>query len=349
MTTARIGVLGGLVGAAVLAVLAFAVAYLLGHDSSPSTSSLPTAAPSTPGPELTAAPSASAEPTATSTPTPPAPSATLTPTPGASTPGPTTSPRSYPFATPTTSYPPLTITTTMKPATAGTTQTAYVLSVRLRDGDGAGSVTSVDWGDGTSWKHEPVGMVTCAIYPSPTAPPAPYSPHPSDTTVAIHHAWRTPGPYTVKVQASSSGPRCRPDSAAFEDASRSFSVQVGPDATLTSNGPAAPGFLKATAARDRAHRHLDVSGDSADSDGFVNRVEVDWGDGSTHGVFTRPLSDCSDHSGATYPNDQSWAVHPVFSHTYKKAGTYVVKVTVSSVGCDGADQQQAVSKGSISF
>jgi hypothetical protein len=153
----------------------------------------------------------------------------------------------------------------------------------------------------------------------------------------------------VKVEASSGGDSCAPSAPAAESAARNLSAQVSADDTVTSNGPADPEFLRATALRDPRTRHLDVSGDSADSDGFVRRVEVDWGDGSAHGVLTRRLSDCSDHAGKAYPNDQEWAVHPFFSHDYKKAGTFAVVVTVTSVGCDGADEQTALSKGTVKF
>ena len=340
MTAARsrraIAMLAALIGAAI----AVGVGYLVtDRHSSPTAVGEPGAMPTSPTPQLTLPPPMTTPPTATPTPAPISPPAATTSAHA------TTSPRSWPFPVPTTTYAPLTVTSAISPTDGGTTQTSYTLSVRLRDGDGSAYVGDVTWGDGTAWHHAPIAMYSCAVMPLPTKSPAPYSPSPSDVTVTMHHAWRVAGTYTVTVDATSGGNSCAPSSPRVEHVSRSFTVQIDADGTVTSNGPATPGFLKVSSHQDPKTHQFDLGGASLDSDGFITQIDVDWGDGSTHGVFTRSLSDCDDHGGAAYPNDQEWSVEPLFSHTYKKAGTFKVMVTFTSVGCDGQDAQTGVTKG----
>lgn len=343
----------GAIAALNLAVLAAAVVVAASRDDAkPVAGGADQSRVSAPSATLTSGPSAvsgastpAASVTAAPSSTPSAsPTARLTASASATA---TTSPRSYPFPSPTTTYAPLTVTTLIKPAADGTTQTNYTLSVHLRDGDGDAYVSEVAWGDGTTWHHEPIPMVMCPIYTSPTANPGPYKPSPSDVTVSMRHAWRSAGSYTITVKAFSGGNSCAPYAPSREEATAAFDLDVADDDVVTSNGPADPAFTEVDALVDSSRRRLDLSGNSYDSDGFVSRVVVDWGDGSANATFTQNLSHCDDNDGASYPAGDQWGVRPYFTHTYAKRGTYIMTVTVTSVGCDGEDVQTGLAKGKV--
>lgn len=71
----------------------------------------------------------------------------------------------------------------------------------------------------------------------------------------------------------------------------------------------------------------------ADPDGYVNRIDIDWNDGSEPTVIEYPLSSCVIPSSSTSVSQ---------AHTFQTPGTYSVTVTVTSVSCNGAASQQAI-------
>jgi hypothetical protein len=306
--------------------------------SGPRAVSLPSTTPSTtPSTPPSDAPSeqVSAQPTPTLT---RAPSATSTPTP-TSTPA---SPRTYAWPTPTRSYAPLAVRVTLAPG-GGTTQTPFTLRVHLTDGDGDVGVDRIRWGDGSIYRTPPGPQALCAYYPSPTAPPGPYRPHPSDATWVFGHAWRHAGTYQVLVETSSSAGRCQ---AGYHEAPESVAVHVDltieDDPVVTGNGPAQPTIEDFTVNRDTSSpRDVYVGWDPNDTDGWATASDITWGDGSTEGSYDRGTKDCVDGAGAFYPGDQPShrGVVPTV-HTYAHSGTYTITVTVTSAGCDGQDLQQ---------
>lgn len=125
-------------------------------------------------------------------------------------------------------------------------------------------------------------------------------------------------------------------------------VVVAPGVT-TSQGPAAPqaevGIVPGT------NGEATLRGSAFDHDGWVSVVEVDWGDGTPATVLAQPQP-CrvGDNGwpvgsplllGSLPPGAPiSWAAMPA-THAYHAPGTYTVKVTAVSSGCDGGTRQRA--------
>ena len=183
----------------------YALHQVTKDDSSP-------AAAARPQPSATSEPTSepTPEPTTAASPTPaPAPSPTTSPTPsGSPSARPTATVKRYAYPAPTRTY------TALYFASAKampTNDAAHDLDVEARatDGDGTVFLTSIDWGDGTTSGGEK-DPASCPAYPSPTAQPAPYRPHPDDRTLAASHRYARAGTYTVKILVRSINADCRP-------------------------------------------------------------------------------------------------------------------------------------------
>lgn len=152
---------------------------------------------------------------------------------------------------------------------------------------------------------------------------------PTDHNVTEKHSYRASGTYTIQTAASTGG--C---SARIEHAIAKGKIRVE-SGNVPSNGP-----QPATAAigheywvRDPSVLVTDIVG--TDRDGFVNRIELDWGDGSDRLVKTQSLRRCKD-SARLWPDE---TLHDDPRHRYAQDGTYVLRLRVTSVGCDGRSEQ----------
>ncbi len=93
------------------------------------------------------------------------------------------------------------------------------------------------------------------------------------------------------------------------------------------NGPAVP-----TVSAGQVDGQEKVTLHGADSDGFVKKFWVDWGDGSPETyVGPRSLDLCEPGKGSTWDTTAT--------HDYSEPGTYTVTVTVMSTNCDGGQGQ----------
>lgn len=108
-----------------------------------------------------------------------------------------------------------------------------------------------------------------------------------------------------------------------------------PTTVIQANGPARPSVrVTPDPARFRPEDpEVAIVARVADEDGYVNRIDIDWNDGSAPTVVEYPLSACS------IPSRPASVTQ---AHTFEAAGTYNVTVTVTSVNCDGSGQQQAI-------
>lgn len=110
-------------------------------------------------------------------------------------------------------------------------------------------------------------------------------------------------------------------------------VRPGP---LPSNGPH-PLDLDAWVSDERSAPGTTMLGVSAeDPDGFVDSVEIDWGDGSPRHLKSTSPKKCR-------AADNVWpSASPSFGTLVphdSPAGTHVARVTARSSGCDGLDEQ----------
>jgi PKD repeat protein len=83
-----------------------------------------------------------------------------------------------------------------------------------------------------------------------------------------------------------------------------------------------------------------VSARATDADSYVSRLTLDWGDGSAATNFDYPLSACQ-----AAPSSQAADAN----HRYATAGTYVVRLIVTSVRCDGSDAQTESSETTVIY
>ena len=215
-------------------------------------------------------------------------------------------------------------------------------TARTHNDHGALINTGIDWGDGSTLD---VGLMNCdmiAIGPdgqqhreggaAPDAPPA-------DTTDTYRHAYRRTGTYHVTLSYIT--PQCE-GTRAF---AASGDLPVGPG-LLLSNGPEPPTLALSVA--------QGIVATGTDDDGYVRRIVIDWGDGSPKSPHDFPLSGCLD-DGRSWPSvrnppgieGRNHFQETIFNHTYAKPGHYIIRGTVTSSGCTGADPQQGT--GTLDF
>ena len=185
--------------------------------------------------------------------------------------------------------------------------------------------------------------------------------------VEFTHAYNRPGTWTAVARADA-GRACDMTDAmravfpggqwngttlppvttpALPQITSSVTVVVSAGAT-TSQGPGAPaidGIALARAPDGQVALQAVVS----DGDGWLARVEVDWGDGTPAAVLLPATACRNDESG--WPVDSLWVIRepvqpPVSSfvpspaHRYATPGAYTVTVTAVSTACDGSTPQR---------
>jgi hypothetical protein len=226
---------------------------------------------------------------------------------------------------------PLTVSVEMSPATVDTSTDTRAL-VTARDGEGRLLAVDIDWGDGKTLHFAPTGTASC--------------PRTTHLNGSFNHRYASPGSYPVHVTVTSG------DCAETEKVTREAHVTVtgseptsSPTSSAThTNGPSQP----AAGANDRngdnaANVYLNATG--SDADGFVRRIAVDWGDGSTDSVSEWSTSSCTNASGSDHPGPTHHDAN--VSHHYAEAGAHTVTITVTSVACEGSHSQTGTSTRSV--
>jgi hypothetical protein len=182
---------------------------------------------------------------------------------------------------------------------------------------------TLELGDGRIVDHGiPDGQVTCP-------PQSNISPRPDgtiDDLQTVRHAFRTG--------------YCPPDWAA---ATADLTLDVQPGGT-PSNGPLAPtvspGLSQAPPDVPRSDGLLYQDFNAEDLDGYITRIDVDWGDG-TKEVADFPLRECRDPV-TRWPESKRKV-----RHGYTSPTDVSYRATVTSTGCDGLDLQHATNAGSM--
>lgn len=104
-----------------------------------------------------------------------------------------------------------------------------------------------------------------------------------------------------------------------------------------SNGPELPtAAVEVTSGGVPEDPQVGVRITAADPDGFVNRVVIDWDDGTPPSVLQYESCATGDNGWPSSRRGES------SEHTYPGEGMYDITVTVTSVGCDGRNEQQAI-------
>lgn len=193
----------------------------------------------------------------------------------------------------------------------------------------------VDYGDG----------VVDDWWPAEAGCPSASPDDPAEGTYDLEHAYRKAGTYTVSAHAeeiTSCEVTATANDAARIDVAQGADVSNGPyqptgGAKIVAKSTEQPGsglFAKPT----YLVRGV-VAG--SDRDGWVDRITVDWGDGTNPEAYEYGTDGCED-TPTTWPDSSR---KTEIQHSYAQQGPYVVTVTIRSVGCDGEDAQEFHPKG----
>jgi hypothetical protein len=193
---------------------------------------------------------------------------------------------------------------------------------------------TLDLGDGRIIDHGiPDSQVPCPAQGSNISP-APDAP--IDDTQTVTHAFRATGVHRIVATVRTG--YCPAD---WSSATADVTVDVQPG-TTPSNGPLAPTIAVGLAQGPPDFPHDDgllyQDFNAADADGYITRIDVDWGDGAKE-VTDFPWAECRD-PGARWPESTRKV-----RHGYRSPASVAFRATVTSTGCDGRDPQQATTAG----
>lgn len=146
----------------------------------------------------------------------------------------------------------------------------------------------------------------------------------------FQHAWRAAGTYRVSVGLLTYG--CQAEPPVAQVGLETTIVVVG--AAATTNGSLAP---RAELRREEYTDGVRLGLAGSDADGWVTRMVLDWGDGSSPVVLTGGQEPCDD-APTRWPVSH-WG--ETLGHRYPAPGPHTVRLTVTSTGCDGGTPQTA--------
>jgi hypothetical protein len=155
------------------------------------------------------------------------------------------------------------------------------------------------------------------------------------TTETRTHTYNKSGPHHLLIQAIGN---CDRNGVLY------ITLDVGAG-TRTSQGPALPKveFSSSTPApHDPYWRTVSLWGHVVDEDGYLSKLVVTFGDGTSHTFAGDPMGCRPSLDGWPLEStaDLPYDPHPYW-HTYGAAGHYTVTLTAYSTGCDGTQLQTA--------
>ena len=222
---------------------------------------------------------------------------------------------------------PVTLHVTVEPAYPRAGEVVQ-FRVDATDSEGGILVFGFNAGDSRTGTKPGAPIVDC-VAPDPDAPPKERSP--VRRTSDFEHVYRAAAQRHFSVMVATGDCSRKPHYAKVAGV-----ITVLPGVT-TSNGPRMPEGSVTQNPDGAPSNAVLMSIGAVDRDGVVRRISVDWGDGSGPSVLEVPPSEysCADEPTA-YPS--SGDTHG-FHHVYAVAGTYTVRATIVSTGCDGTAQQ----------
>ena len=158
-------------------------------------------------------------------------------------------------------------------------------------------------------------------------------------TATFTHTYNKPGLHSMLIQAISN--KCQDNGELYG------TIDIG-DGPSTAQGPSLPTvtFSESTPAQDPYYRTVTLYGEADDKDGHVTKLVVTFGDGTSHTFGGDPMTCQPTKDGWPGPSQAMLPYDPKpYAHSYSKGGTYTLRLTAYSAGCDGTDVQ----KGSATF
>jgi hypothetical protein len=108
---------------------------------------------------------------------------------------------------------------------------------------------------------------------------------------------------------------------------------------VPSTAPQPSATLAEVSPPSRDPRRAYVAARGQDPDAYVSRMSIDWGDGTPVANFDYPLSSCQ--VGVLQAANAD--------HAYAAAGTYTVRLIVTSVRCDGSAGRIATAETPVAY
>jgi len=158
-------------------------------------------------------------------------------------------------------------------------------------------------------------------------------------TATYTHTYNKPGRHSMLIQAISN--KCQDNGELYG------TIEIG-DGPSTAQGPSLPTvtFSQSTPAQDPYYRTVTLYGAARDEDGHLTKLVVSFGDGTSHTFAGDPMRCQRTTDGWPGSSEAMLPYDPKpYAHSYSKGGTYTLRLTAYSAGCDGTDVQ----KGSATF
>lgn len=193
----------------------------------------------------------------------------------------------------------------------------------------------LEHGDGSEGAYPPrpgLGPLDCARL----------DPKANSVRGEITHVYNKGGRWNFSLSART-GTACTPSNPPAAYGSLDGTLQVeGGSSAATAQGPARP-EIRPASVYPYAPRVITLGATAKDDDGYIDRLVVDWGDGSATQTYKNPQP-CKPTPGGwpggTYTILPLWmGVGPV-THRYADDSPHTVTVTVVSTGCDGSTEQR---------
>jgi hypothetical protein len=182
-------------------------------------------------------------------------------------------------------------------------------------------------------------------YPAPPAlgapaPCAAQEPKSSSVRGEMRHVYNKAGRWNFSVSARSGG-ICTPSASVY--GSLDGTIEVGGGTSGPSpQGPARP-TVRPASVYPYESQVITLVAEARDDDGYVDRLVVDWGDGSATQTYRNPQPCKTMASGwpaGTYTILPLWMGVGAVTHRYPDGRPYTVTVTAISTACDRTAEQR---------
>lgn len=202
---------------------------------------------------------------------------------------------------------------------------------------------TLEFGDGSEAQHPPAPGLgdhsPCSSRESKS----------SSVRGELRHVYNKGGRWNFRLTARSGG-ICGPSSPAAAYGSLEGTLAIGGGSSSpTPQGPSLP-TVRPASIYPYEPNVITLSAEARDDDGHIDRLIVDWGDGSASQSYTNPQpcrTTPGGWPGGSYTILPFWmGVGPV-THRYRDAGPYKVTVTAISTSCERTGEQRV--SGTLTF
>lgn len=163
----------------------------------------------------------------------------------------------------------------------------------------------------------------------------------------MHHVYNKAGRWNFSFSARTGG-ICSPSASGYGSLDGTVEIGGG-SAAPTAQGPSQP-TIRPASIWPYESRVITLSAEARDEDGYIDRLTVDWGDGSPTETYRNPQPckpTASGWPGGTYTILPHWMGVGAVTHRYRDDTPRTVTVTAISTACDRTAEQRV--SGTIVF